>query len=285
IYFPTNISRYYYVIALHHEFEEIPKAWAFIGGDWRTLYVYKEHVEYRNNLGKLWLRIDSTSMPLELRPLSGRAVLVALCDGGKSDPYKVFDHFQPNLLGPYDISQWASLSEYRDGFTVVITTFGQKSVALYNKTWNRDWTCFQNRPMVGINMSSYMEFGYKYRIWAWHYDKFCSVQWKLGHALFDRIVNFTISVSPYVVLYQIPTFDIPQLGWWFSLHPNSAPVLGGRPMTAFQNVTAMVEGGEEFFTVAIIPFTWPRPYYYLDFKWWEGEWWGPFDPRGPFSTT
>ncbi|MFN3804765.1 MAG: hypothetical protein ACK4SY_06890 [Pyrobaculum sp.] len=246
IYFPGNASLQYYTLLIHAEFSQTPRAYEFIGGTWRELKVYGE------GTGRLWIRVESPSMPL-----SGRAVLMALCGGGTND-LKVFDYFARNIV---DVSQWASLSTYPDGFTAVISATSQTSVALYNDTLS--WQCSPNRLMVGIQRRDLVS------VWWWHYDGFCFDMhiWEYSRGAIPTIVNYTISISPSMVLYQVVTSGEPP--WWFRSYPNSAPALGGRPMTAFRRVTPSL-------SVAFIPFTWPRPYYYLDFGDYKGR---------PYSTT
>ncbi len=250
VYLPGNASRRYYYVMLHDSPDRANNVRAFIGGQWIPVRVYRD--------GKrLWLRLEAT-------PLSGRAVLLAVCSDGTSERPETFFDFFKRGSDAIDVRERATLSEYPDGFTVVISTRSGASVALYNGTsFSLDWfqNCREDRKMMGIWRSGYVS------LYWWHYDGFCYDRhiWEYQK---DDGFNYTLSLSPAMALYQIVTVGDPP--WWFRSYPNSAPALGGRPMTAFTRVYSSAAP----YSVAVIPFTWPRPYYYLDYA-----------RRGPFSTT
>ncbi|MGC9130403.1 MAG: hypothetical protein ACP5H5_02330 [Pyrobaculum sp.] len=234
VYFPGNVTLLRYFVMLNRTWASPPAAYAFLYGGWRSVPVYLDPN------GRLWLKF--TVNPGE--QLTGKGVIVALCGAGVSTaPSSFFDVY---LSGSGSVSLTASLSNYPDGFTAAVWSGSGVSVALYNSTLS--WTCSPTRAMVGIQYTGSTP--------IWHYDGFCFdmhiwEQYGTGSAN-----TYMISVSRGLVLYQIATNG----RWWLRSYPNSAPALRGRPMTAFTTLYASAP-----FSAALIPFTWPRPYYYLDF--------------------
>jgi len=153
---------------------------------------------------------------------------------------------------------WASLDKFKDGFTVVVRYYGSyppSRVALYNESYTS--SCVSGRRVVGVQ-----QVGQK---WLWDYDSFCYDRdvWEQEGSGTERF--FVISVAKPIVLYQIFTTGSTQWRPWIRSYPNVVPPEGPpdlvkRPMTAFQYVRA---DGVTYW-VAVIPFTWPRPFFYVD---------------------
>ena len=248
LYFPGNVTLKRYYVLLPYTPSGVPNGYAFLDGGWRPLDVYKDRA------GMLWLKFSSQ--------LTNRAVLVALCGTG-SNPNSFFDWYSSrSSSGSLRISQPPSFTSYPDGYTVVIWRHGGASVALQNDTRPPPWGCSESRRIVGIEHKGGDSF------W-WHFDGFCYDMhiWERAGSGNARI--YMLSVSPSLVLYQISTGKDVE-SWWVRSYPNVAPALGGRPLQSFTHVYVSAASD-----VALIPFTWPRPYFFLDFS----------PSPGPYSTT
>jgi len=285
-YIPGNASKGYYVIYVPPSDTQGPlltyggvdrrSAYAYLGGSWKGVNLYRDGP---SGVGGYWVRLEGD--------LTNKAVLAVFCQGGTFTPPQ--DLFRPpqqpssyfwTLTGPVEVTlQQASLNEFKDGFTVVFGHYRSVPswVALYNGTWSDSMlSCASNRRMVGIQQIGSPK-------WWWDYDGFCYDRhiWELYGAVSGER-NFTISVARSVVLYQIFTSGAWGSGQnpWLRSYPNVVPSDGpsdlrNRAMTAFQRARAGVAGGQRY-SVAVIPFTWPRPFFYVD----SGT-----AVRGPFETT
>jgi len=279
-YIPGNVSRGYYIIyippndtqgpLLTHDNIDRRSAYAYIGGSWKRVDLYRDGPPHK---GGYWVKLE--------RDLTNRAVLAVFCEGGTFTlPREVFSNYFWTLTGPAEIGlPQASLGEFKDGFTVVFGHYGSVPswVALYNGTWSDSMLdCTSDRRMVGIQHIGDPK-------WWWDYDGYCYENdlWELqGADTGER--NFTISVAKSVVLYQIFTSGAWGSGEnpWLRSYPNVVPFWGpsdiaNRAMTAFQRARAGVDNGQSY-SVAVIPFMWPRPFFYVDIG---------TAVRGPFETT
>ncbi|AFA40383.1 hypothetical protein Pogu_2356 [Pyrobaculum oguniense TE7] len=246
-----------------------PIAHAFIGGGWRQIPTY------RDEAGMLWLRLDVQSF--SPNQLTGRAVLVALCGSPNSNPrpesfFGFYKSWSPNSP---EYPPLPPLDNYPDGYTVVVWLGRQRAVALFNISDYATppvYSCNDKRKIIGMH---YKDFPY-YR-YIWDYNGFCfdnHIWEQVGTDTSSATYVYMISVSQSTVLYQI--FPGPGAAQWLRSYPNRAPalrdpVLGDRPMLYFSHIYA-----NDAFSFTVVPFTWPRPYFYLDFD--------RRDP-GPYETT
>jgi len=254
VYMPGNVSLGYYIVYVPPNLISSTKLSAyFFNQGWQLLQLH------RDNVGGLWVKLTGS--------LTRRAALVAFCDGTSSltSPTALFDFFVRNVPGGYSQllssggTLYASLQKYPDGFTVVFGRYSSTptGLALYNSSLN--FQCQPTRLMVGMQYDYVQSQGYT---WLWQFDGFCFDQ-----AIWERvgptspIYNFTISITKQMAMYQIFTFQTGQTVWspWVRSYPNSAPALGGGPLSAFLYAYA-----DQKYSVAIMPFTWPRPYFFID---------------------
>ncbi len=255
VYIPGNITLLRYYLLIPYRFASAQRVYGFIGGDWR------QASSYLDPSYMLWVKIDTSSLGV---PLSNRALLLALCGSvNNPDPSTFFGgtYWVYSSAGLYNFPQPPSLSSYPDGFTVVFwrSQPGYMSVALSNGTFS--WTCSQDRKMVGIQYTGGTP------LFFWHYDGFCFDMhiWERQGSGTPYI--YMLSVSKAMVLYQVAT-GTNTYAWWLRSYPNAAPALGNRPMASFTSAYA-----SDSFRVAVIPFTWPRPYLYIDFLTNPGPYW------------
>ncbi|MCC6020123.1 MAG: hypothetical protein LM577_01965 [Thermoproteaceae archaeon] len=254
VYFPGNVTLRRYYVLLPYQPSTVPNGHAFLGGRWASLAVY------RDPANMLWLKLSTSQQ------LTNKAVLVALCGTGtNSPPSSFFDWYSPTPSGgALEFASPPSLSTYPDGYTVAVWHSGPMSVALQNGTDYPPWNCYEGRRIVGIQYTG------SDPAFLWHFNGFC-----FDMHIWERVGSgtpqmYALSISPQPVLYQISTgTDVGS--WWLRSYPNVAPALGGRPLQSFTHVY-----GSAGFSAALIPFTWPRPYIFLDFS---------ENPVGPYSTT
>jgi len=285
-YIPGNVSRGYYVIyvpprdtqglLLAHNNRDRRSAYAYLGGGWKRVDLYRDG---QLDVGGYWVKLEGD--------LTNRAILAVFCEGGTftlpqdlfRPPQQPSSYFWTRT-GSQEVDLPQALPrEFKEGFTVVFGHYGSVPswVALYNGTWSNSMlTCTSDRRMVGIQYVG------SWAKWWWDYDGFCYDRhiWELQGTGTER--NFTISVAKSVVLYQIFTSGAWVSGQnpWLRSYPNVVPPEGpqdlrNRAMTAFQRARAGVASGQRY-SVAVIPFTWPRPFFYVD----SGT-----AVRGPFETT
>jgi hypothetical protein len=272
VYLPGNITLLKYFLLLNYtEFQNAPTAYAFLYGSWRRVQSFLDPAKM------LWLKIVANTG----EQLTGRAVLVALCGSGTNpNPKEFFDqeYYESNKY--IEFTKPVSLSDYPDGFSIVVWPKSYKSranVMLFNTTSPQDIKSFIDCTK---DVSEIVAILYVPNSFWWHFDSFCydrHIWERLGSGSAN---TYFISVNRMLVLYQIATVDGKNLPgyWWLRSYPNSIPDQN-KPMISFRrlNVTTtlndiLVPIG---FSAALIPFTWPRPYYYLDFK----------DPNVAYRTT
>ncbi|MEM3835484.1 hypothetical protein [Pyrobaculum sp.] len=264
VYMPGNATlRRYFAMIPRDLGLPPPVAHAFIGGGWRQIPTY------RDDAGMLWLRLDVQS--LSPNQLTGRAVLVALCGSANSNPSgeSFFGfYYQSTRSG---LALLPPLGNYPDGYTVVVWLKSRRSVALTDVATTPSFTCTPTRKIIGMHYVG-SPTGY-----YWDYDGFCfdnHIWEQKGADISDATYVYMISVSQSTVLYQIATGFNTGL-WWLRSYPNRAPAIGNQPLFYFSYVYA-----NDAFSFTVVPFTWPRPYFYLDF-----ERKGPFETTVPLATT
>lgn len=265
VYIPGNITLLRYYLLIPYRFTSAQRVYGFIGGSWQPTSSYLDPSSM-DPPSMLWVKIDTSSLGV---PLSNRALLLALCgDTNNPDPRAFFGKYGSSRYqrNSYYQSQ-ISLSIYPDGFTVVIwPSQSYMTVALSNNTngWQQlEGECTETIREVGILYYRRLR---DRELW-WHYDGFCYDRHIWERPGSGTPLIYMISVTKAMVLYQVAT-GIDTSTWWLRSYPNVAKAFSARPITSFRYVSASAQ-----FNVAVIPFTWPRPYLYIDFSTNPGPYW------------
>jgi len=210
----------------------------------------------------LWIRLDGS--------LTRRGVVLAVCPSGgsSSSPTLIFDRYLQLALytwGWYRARVDLDMANYPDGFTVVYFTGGTDDNAIVALRVDGnpqvycpgDTTARGDLSILDVDSSTA-------RWWWWHYDTFCFDRhvWESQPSNPGNIMVFTISASKEMALYQMwDSYG----GRWVRSYPNT------KSYTSFKYAYA-----NRPYYIAVAPFTWPRPYFYVDTS---------TGPSGPFETT
>jgi len=248
---------------------------------WITL---KNYYKYQEGL---WIRVDGS--------LTRRGVILAVCSsdssvGNPGDVFGVNNYIQLKLCQDSqckdDLGWWwyrndmnigLSIDNYPDGFTIIYFTGGIYNDAIvalridgYPQNYCSDdyiaLSPYNSKPIRLGDLSIWdRRLLSSDQSWRWHYDTFCFDRhiWESQPSNPGKIMVFIISVSKGMVLYQI--FD--ENGYqWVRSYPNT------EGYTSFKYAYA-----NRPYYIAVAPFTWPRPYFYVDYP--NG------DSKGPRETT
>jgi len=209
----------------------------------------------------LWIRLDGS--------LTRRGVVLAVCPSGgtSSNPTLIFDRYLQLALytsGWYRAQVDLDMANYPDGFTVIYFTGGtdDNAIVALRVDGNPQAYCSGDTPRGDLSILDADQT--TNRAWRWHYDTFCFDRhiWESQPSNPGNIMVFTISASKEMALYQM--WDS-YSGRWVRSYPNTEGYIG------FKYVYA-----NRPYYIAVAPFTWPRPYFYVDTS---------TGPSGPFETT